>query len=325
MKAMIYTKYGSPDILELTEVEKPTPRGDEVLVKLHAVSLNSSDWEFLTAKSFIIRLLSGLLKPKYTILGSDIAGRVETVGKDVKQFQPGDEVYGDIFMRWGGFAEYVCASEDTLMKKPACMTFEEAAAMPQAGTLALQGLRDKGQVKTGQNILINGAGGGAGTFAIQIAKSYGAEVTGVDNAGKLDMMRRVGADHVIDYTKEDFTRNGKSYDLILDFAAYRSIFHNKRGLAPKGIYVFVGGSMAWAFQILCLGPLIKKIGGQEIGILSHHQNKKDMALMADLFERGTVVPIIDRCYTFSEAAKAFRYLGEGKAQGKVVITMETCS
>jgi NADPH:quinone reductase-like Zn-dependent oxidoreductase len=240
MKAIVYTKYGLPDVLQLKEVEKPIPKDDEVLIKVHAASLNSSDWEFLTGKPPYIRLW-GLLKPKYKILGSDIAGRVEAVGKNVKQFEPGDEVFGDIMYRWGGFAEYVCASEDALMLKPESMTFEEVAAVPQAATLALQGLRYKGQIQPGQRVLINGAGGSAGTFAVQLAKYFGAEVTGVDSTRKLDMMRSIGADQVIDYTQEDFTQNGQRYDLILDFKAYRSIFDCKRALSPKGIYVMTAG------------------------------------------------------------------------------------
>ncbi len=320
MKAIVNEKYGPPEILQLKEIEKPTPKDDEVLIKVHAVSINSSDWEFLTGKPLYIRMW-GLLKPKYNILGSDIAGRVEAVGRNVKQFQPGDEVFGDIMYFWGGFAEYVCARENALVLKPASMTFEEVAAVPQAATVALQGLRDKGQIQQGQKVLINGAGGGAGTFAVQIAKYFGAEVTGVDSTRKLDMMRSIGADQVIDYTQEDFTKNGQRYDLILDVVAYRSIFDYKRALSPKGIYVMTGGSMARIFQVLFLGPWISMTGSKKMGILAHKPNK-DLAFMKELFESGKVKPVIDKRYPLSKVAEAFRYFGEGHAKGKVVITLE---
>jgi len=322
MKAIVYTKYGSPDVLQLKEVEKPTPKDNEVLVKVHAASVNDWDWGLLRGKPFVNRLLFGLLKPKMQILGCDIAGQIEAVGKNVEQFQPGDEVFGDISgCGWGGFAEYVCIPENALALKSATMTFEQAAAVPQAGLLALQGLRDKGQIQPGQKVLINGAGGGAGTFAVQIAKSFGAEVTGVDSTRKLDMMRSIGADHVIDYTKEDFTKNGQCYDLILDVAAYHSIFDYKRALNPKGIYVMVGGSMARAFQLQFLGPWIAMTESKKMGILMHKPNK-DLAFMKELFEAGKVVPVIDRRYPLSEVSDALRYFGEGHAKGKVVITVE---
>src|SRR5437870_5869086 len=231
MKAIVYRKYGPPDVLRLKEVERPTPTDDEVLIKVQAVSVNRSDWEILTGSPLYARI-GGLLRPRHQILGSDIAGRVETAGRNVTLFQPGDEVFGDILGPMGGFAEYVCAREKALAIKPASMTFEEAAAIPQAAVIALQGSRDKGQVKPGQKVLINGAGGGAGTFALQLAKLYGAEVTGVDNTGKLDFMRSLGADHVIDYTREDFTSNGNQYDFILDLIAYRSAFDYARALKP---------------------------------------------------------------------------------------------
>jgi len=322
MKAIVYTKYGPPDVLQLKEVAKPTPKDNEVLVKVHAASVNDWDWGLLRGKPFVNRLLFGLLKPRIKILGVDIAGRVEAVGRNVKQFQPGNEVFGDISgCGWGGFAEYVCASENALALKPASMTFEEVAAVPQAAVLALQGLRDKGQIQPGQKVLINGAGGGAGTFAVQIAKSFGAEVTGVDSTSKLDMMRSIGADQVIDYTQEDFTKSGQRYDLILDFAAHHSIFDYKRALSPKGIYVAVGGSMARILQVLFLGLLISMTGSKKMGILSHKPNK-DLVFMKELFEAGKVVPVIDRRYTLSEVAEALRYFGEGHAKGKVVITLE---
>jgi NADPH:quinone reductase-like Zn-dependent oxidoreductase len=322
MKAIVYERYGSPDVLELKEVEKPVPKDNEILIKVYAASVNDWDWGLLRGKPFVNRLLFGLLKPKIKILGVDIAGQVEAVGGNVKKFQPGDEVFGDLSgCGWGGFAEYVCALENALSLKPASITFEEAAAVPQAAVLALQGLRDKRQIQPGQKVLINGAGGGAGTFAVQIAKSFGAEVTGVDSTSKLDMMRSIGADQVIDYTREDFTKNGQRYDLILDFAAYHSIFDYKRALSPKGIYVMVGGSSARIFQVMFLGPWISMTGSKKMGILMHKPNK-DLAFMKELFEAGKVVPIIDRRYPLNETAEALRYFGEGHAQGKVVIAVE---
>jgi len=322
MKAIVCTKYGSPDVLQLKEVEKPTPKDNEVLVKVHAASVNDWDWGLLRGTPFVNRLMFGLLKPRTGILGCDIAGRVEAVGRNVKQFQPGDEVFGDISgCGFGGFAEYVCARENALVLKPASMTFEEVAAVPQAAVLALQGLRDKGQIQPGQKVLINGAGGGAGTFAVQIAKSFGDEVTGVDSTEKLDMMRLIGADQVIDYTQEDFTKNGQRYDLILDFAAHHSIFDYKRALSPKGIYVMVGGSMARLFQVVFLGPWISMTWSKKMGLLVHKPNK-DLAFMKELFEAGKVVPVIDRRYPLTEVPEALRYFGEGHAKGKVVITLE---
>ncbi len=323
MKAIVFTKYGSPDFLELKEVEKPTPKENEVLIKVHASSINDWDWGLLRGKPFANRVMFGLLKPK-KILGCDIAGRVEAIGKNVKQFQPGDNVFGDISGgNWGGFAEYACARENEIALKPVSMSFEEAAAIPQAGALALQSVYDKAQIQSGQKVLINGAGGGAGTFAVQIAKSLGAEVTGVDSTRKLNMMRSIGADHVIDYTQEDFTKNGQCYDLIIDNAAHHSIFDYKRALSPKGIYVMLGGSTARIFQIMFLGPLISMTGSKKLGILMLKPNK-DLAFMKELFETGKVKPVIDRRYPLSEVAEALRYFGEGLAQGKVVITLEEC-
>jgi NADPH:quinone reductase-like Zn-dependent oxidoreductase len=321
MKAIVYEKYGPPDVLALKEVEKPVPKDGELLIKVHATSVNASDCEFLRGAPLYVRMW-GLLKPKIKILGSDIAGQVEAVGRKVKRFQPGDEVFGDIIYRKGGFAEYVCAPEDALALKPAGMTFEEAAAMPQAAVVALQGLRDKGHIGPGQKVLINGAGGGSGTFAVQIAKLFGAHVTGVDSAKKLEMMRSIGADRVIDYVQEDFTKNGQCYDLILDFVAYRSIFDCKRALSVKGIYVMVGGSMARILQAVILGPWISMTGRKKMGILAWKANRRDLVFMTELFEAGKVVPVIDRCYPLSEVSEALRYLGEGDAKGKLVITLE---
>ena len=321
MKAVVYTKYGSPDVLQLKEVAKPAPTDDEILIKVHAVSVNRSDWEGLRGKPLYARI-GGLLKPRHQILGSDIAGRVEMAGRNTRQFQPGDEVFGDILGRMGGFAEYVCARGRTLALKPASMTFEEVAAIPQAAVIALQGIRDKGQVQPGQKVLINGAGGGAGSFAVQLAKLYGAEVTGVDNTGKLDFMRSLGADHVIDYTREDFTKNGKQYDMILDVIAHRSVFAYKRALRPNGSCFMVGGSVATAFQILLLGPWVRRTAGKKIRLLVVQPNRKDLVFITELYEAGKVVPVIDRRYPLSEVPEALRYLGEGHARGKVIITVE---
>ncbi|MBW1822432.1 MAG: NAD(P)-dependent alcohol dehydrogenase [Deltaproteobacteria bacterium] len=323
MKAIVYTKYGSPDVLELKEVEKPAPKENEVLIKVHATSINSWDWDMLTGRPLEYRLLSGLLKPKKTkILGCDIAGRIEAVGRNIKQFHPGADVFGDLSGGfWGGFAEYGCARENELTLKPAGMTYEEAAATPQAGLLALQGLCDKREIKPGQRILINGAGGGVGTFAIQIAKSFGAEVTGVDSTGKLDMMSSLGADHVIDYTQEDFTKNGKCYDLILDVRTDRSIFDYRRALSSNGIYVTVGGRSARILQLVFLGSLISMTGSKKLTLIMHKPNK-DLNILNELFESGKVKPVLDRCFQLSETAEAFQYFGEGHFIGKVVITVE---
>src|SRR6266566_5630834 len=307
MKAIIYTKYGPPDVLQLKEVEKPTPADDEVLIKIHAVSVNRSDWEGLIGKPLYARI-GGLLKPRRHILGSDIAGQVEAVGKHNTQFQPGDEVFGEMGDYRGGFAEYVCSRGTFLAPKPAGMSFEEASAIPQAGVIALQGIRDKGQVQPGQKVLINGAGGGAGSFATQLAKLYGAEVTGVDHTSKLDFMRSLGADHVIDYTGEDFTRNGKQYDLILDVIAYRSVFAYKRALKPNGSYFAVGGSLATFFQILLLGPLIRRITGKKIGVLAVQRNRKDLLAITELCEASKVIAHIDTRYPLSEVPEALRHL-----------------
>ena len=320
MKAIVRTEYGSPDVLHLKEVAKPVPTDDQLLIKVHAASVNRSDWEALIGKPFYVRI-GGLRKPRHPILGSDIAGRVEMVGKNIRQFQPGDEVFGET-MRYGdGFAEYVCVPEKVLALKPTSMTFEEAAAIPQAAGIALQGIRDKGQVKPGQEVLINGAGGG-GTFAVQLAKLYGAEVTGVDNTGKLVVMRSIGADHVIDYTREDFTKNGKQYDLILDLVAHRSVFAYPRALRPNGSYFAVGGSIITFFQIFLLRPWIRRTTSKKIGILAVQRNRKDLEFITELCVAGKVVPVIDRRYPLTDVPEALRYLGEGHAKGKLVITME---
>lgn len=324
MKAVVYEQYGSPDVLALKEVDKPVPKDDEVLVKVHAASVNSWDWDLVRGKPYLYRLLFGLFKPRYRIIGSDIAGHVEAVGKNVKQFQPGDEVFGDISGNgFGAFAEYACAPEKLLALKSPRMTFVQAAAIPQAGVLALQGLRQHGKIQPGQKVLINGAGGGVGTFVIQMAKVWGAEVTAVDHTKKLEMLRSVGADHVIDYTKEDYTvgTQGQMYDRILDNVARRSVFSYRRVLSPQGIFMMVGGSISTIFQVLFLGGLISNLTPKKIKLLMHQPNRKDLEFIQTLVESGKVVPVIDRCYPMSQLPEALRRLGEGHALGKVIITM----
>ena len=321
MKAIVYTNFGPPeDVLELIEVEKPTPKEDEVLVKIYASSINDGDKSMVRGKPIFVRLAGfGLLKPKHMIPGGDIAGQVEAVGVNVKQFQPGDEIFGDIGeCGLGAFAEYVSVSENALTMKPVNISYEEAAAVPQYALVALQGLRDKGQIQPGQKVLINGASGGVGTFAVQIAKSYGAEVTGVCSTKNLDMVRSIGADHLVDYTQEDFTQNEQRYDLILDSAANRPISDYTRALNPKGSYVAV----AFNPSALFLGPLISMTGSKKASQLSHKPDVKDLVYMKELIEAGKVVPVIDRRYPLSEVAEAFRYFEEGHPSGKVVITVE---
>jgi NADPH:quinone reductase-like Zn-dependent oxidoreductase len=324
MKAIVYTKYGSPDVLKLEDVEKPAPKDNEVLIKIHAASANAYDWHLLKADPFLVRLMGGgLLKPKNKILGADIAGRVEEVDRNVTQFKPGDDVFGDLARcGCGGFAEYVCAHENALVLKPASMTFEQAAAVPMAAVTALQGLRDKGRIRPGQKVLINGASGGVGTFAVQIAKSFGAEVTAVCSTRNLDRARSIGADQVIDYTREDFTKNGQHYDLILAANGYHPILDYKRALSPKGNYVMTGGSMAQMFQAILLGPWISLTGSKKMGGLTAEPSQKDLVFLKELLEAGKVKPVIDRRYPLSEVPEALRYLDEGHARGKVVITLE---
>ena len=308
-------------MLRLQEVEKPTPKADEALIKVHAASINDWDWGLLQGTPLVNRLLSGLLRPKIQILGCDVAGRIEAVGANVKELRPGDEVFGDLCAcGFGAFAEYVCARESALALKPATMTFDQAAAIPQAAMLAVQGLIDKGKIHTGQKLLINGAGGGVGTFAVQIAKLYGVEVTGVDRIGKLDMLRSMGFDHVIDYTKEDFTKNGCCYDLILDVKTNRSMFAYARALCRKGVYVTVGGSMLRLLQSLLLGPWISMISKKHIRFVALKKNK-DLLYMNGLFEAGKIKPVIDGPYKLDEVPEAFRIFRKGVHKGKIVITM----
>ena len=323
MKAMVYTKYGSPDVLQFKEVAKPTPQDHEVLVHVHAASVNAADLHFLRATPFLMRLWSGLLKPKHPILGAAIAGRVEAVGRNVKQFQPGDEVFGDVSdCGRGGFAEYVCASADALALKPANVTFEQAAAVPLAAVTALQGLRTKGHIQAGQKVLIHGASGGVGTFALQLAKAFGADVTAVCSTRNVDMARSLGADQVIDYTQEDFTHNGQQYDLIVAANGNRSISEYKRALRPNGTYVMTGGSEKQVFQAMLLGPWLSMTGTKKMGNLMAKPNSKDLGFVKELLEAGKVVPVIERRYPLGETAEALRYLEAGHARGKVVITVE---
>lgn len=307
-------------MLQIKEVEKPTPKDDEVLIKIYAVSLN--DWDFgLLHGDFINRMLNGLRKPRRIILGSDIAGRIEAVGNNVTHFKIGDEVYGDLSGRWGGFAEYCCASEKALALKPVSMSFTEAAAIPQAAMLAVQGLIDKGKIQPGQKLLINGAGGGAGTFGVQIAKTFGAEVTGVDSTGKLNMLRSMGFDHVIDYTQEDFTKNGQQYDLILDAKTNRSMFAYARSLSKNGTYVTVGGSIGRLIQALFLAPWISITTKKNFRIVSLKPNK-DLIYMNTLFEEGKVIPVIDGPYQFNDFMKAFKLFEKAEHKGKIVLSIQ---
>ena len=320
MQAVVNTKYGSPDILQFMDVEKPAPKDDEVLIQVQAVSINQYDWHLLSADIPLVRLMGGgLLKPKVTVLGADVAGTVVAVGANVKQFQPGDEVFGDIGS--GGFAEYACAKEKTLVLKPTNLSFEEAAAVPMAAITALQGLRDEGQIKPGEKVLIQGASGGVGTFAVQIAKTFGGEVTAVCSTRNLEQARSLGAEHVIDYTQEDFTKSGKSYDLILAANGYHSIFDYRRALTADGVYVVAGGTLTQLMQGMLLGKWLSKPGGQQLGVLSAKISQDDLKIIKELIETGKIKPVIDRRFTLKETPEALRYLGAGHARGKVVITV----
>jgi NADPH:quinone reductase-like Zn-dependent oxidoreductase len=318
MKAIVYEKYGPPEGMRLAEVPTPIPTDEEILIKIRAVSVNRSDWENLTGRPFYGRL-GGLTRPGKHILGSDIAGQVERVGSRNNRFKVGDEVFGDILSHLGGFAEYVCVRGTNLALKPAWLSFEQAAALPQAGGIALQGIRDK--VRAGQSVLINGAGGGGGSFAIQLARLYGAEVTGVDNPEKLDFLKSLGAGHGLDYTHEDFTKNGKQYDLILDLVAYRSAFDYRRALKPNGSYYAVGGSFGTLMQILLLGSWIGRSAGKKIGILAVRPNPQDLLTLAELYRDGKLAPFIDKTYPLSQVPAAMQYLGEGHVKGKIVISV----
>lgn len=321
MKAIVYTKYGPPDVLQFKEVEKPAPKDNEILVKIYAASANPLDWHLMRALPFLARLGGGLRKPKDPRLGVDFAGRVEAVGSNVTQFQPGDEVFG---AATGAFAGYVCAAENEVALKPANLSFEQTAAIPVAATTALQGLRDTGRVHSGQRVLVNGASGGVGSFAVQIARSFGAEVTGVCSTRNLDIVLSIGADHVIDYTREDFTRNGQHYDLIYDAVGNLSVSAYRRTLNHGGACVIAGfTSVPRLFQHMIVGPLRSKIGDRKVGLMGIAKiNQKDLVYLKELVEAGKVVPLIDRRYPLCETAEAIRYLEKGHARGKVVITVD---
>lgn len=323
MQAIIYSEYGSPDVLRPADAPKPMPQGDELLVKVHATGLNAADRYSLSGKPFITRLFTGgLRRPAHTILGADVAGVVEAVGGQVTRFRPGDAVFGDLSgCGFGGLAEYVAAPERVWAAKPDGISFEQAAATPMAAVTALQGLRNKGQIKPGQKVLIYGASGGVGTFAVQIAVALGAEVTAVCSPRNADMARALGAAHVIDYTREDFARNGQRYDLILAVNGRRTMRDYRHALAPAGICVVAGGAMPQIFQTMILGPVVSATGGRKMTSLAAQPNSQDLAAVGELLQAGKIRPVIDRCYPLSEAAEAFRYLEREHARGKVVITI----
>lgn len=323
MKAIVLTRYGSPDLLQLKEVENPLPKDDEVLVKVHAAAVNDWDWSFVRGKPYLYRLMFGLFRPKMSVLGAELAGTIEATGHRATRFQPGDEVYGDISEAGlGSFAEYVCVKEEALIPKPPGMTFEQATTIPHASALALQGLVDVGKIQKNENILINGAGGGVGIIAVQIAKQFGAKLTGVDSASKLDMLKSVGFDYVIDYKKEDFTGNGQSYDLILDTKTNRSAFSYLRSLKPGGRYVTVGGHLPRLLQIFCMGGLIRRITGKSLQIVALKPNK-NLDYINTMFETSGIKSVIDGPYPLSEVPQAIQRFGEARHLGKVVITLKS--
>lgn len=323
MQAITYSTYGGPDVLEFGEVPTPTPEADEVLIAVHAASLNAADWHLMRADPPLVRLMGfGLLSPKEAILGADVAGRVESVGSSVTEFEPGDEVFGDLSeCGHGAFAEFVCAREDALALKPTSLSFEEAAAVPLAAVTALQGLRDEGEIREGQEVLITGASGGVGTFAVQIAKSFGAEVTGLCSTEKIDLVSSIGADHVIDYTREDYTEGKQQYDLILDAGGYRSVIDCRRVLKLDGHYVFVGGSNARLFQAMLLGPILSMIDDRTMGNLMASPDRDDLIEVRDIIEAGEVTPVIDERFPLEKVPEAIRYLEGGNARGKVIIAV----
>lgn len=323
MKAIVAERYGSPESLELKDVEKPTPKDNEVLIKVHASSLNAADFEIL--RGAITARFTGFRRPGQRIPGSDVSGVVEAVGSQITEFEAGDEIVGDLFYSGkGAWAEYVCAPAIVLTHKSPNMTFEQAAAYPHAAIVVIQCLRDKRPIQPGDKVLINGAGGGMGTFAIQIAKYYGAEVTGVDSAKKLELLRTLGADHVIDYTLEDFAKSGKSYDIILDTVARRSLRQVKRALNPGGLYVMVGGTRRAIFEAVTVGPLISRNDSRHLGLnlWGRAYNAEDMSILEQLFDGGHVIPAIDRIYSLAEVPEGLRYLEDGQALGKLVVKIE---
>jgi len=323
MKAIVYYQYGSPDVLKYEGIEKPTPKDNEVLIKVRAASVNPYDWHFMRGEPYFLRLMAGLSKPKETRLGVDGAGQVEAVGRDVTQFKPGDSVFGACR---GAFAEYACASERALAAKPDNVTFEQAASVPIAALTALQGLRDKGKIQPEKKVLINGAAGGVGTFAVQIAKSSGAEVTGVCSTRNLEMVRSIGADRVIDYTREDFTKSAQKYDILFDCIGNHSLSACRRILNPKGIFVGVGGSpgrwmigfFARAITVFVLAPFVS----QKFTTFMAKPSKEDLTILGDLMADGRVTPVIDKRYSLGEVPEAIRYLEKGHARGKVVISLQ---
>ena len=323
MRAIVYDKYGPPDVLELKEIDQPTVKDDDVLVRVRAASLNPYDWHFMTGLPYVARLSFGLLKPKVKGLGADLAGTVAAVGKNVTRFRPGDEVFGEVAT--GALAEYVCAPQDTTVLKPANLTFEEAAAVSMGALTALQGLRDHGRIDSGQQVLINGASGGVGTFAVQIAKSFGADVTGVCSTRNVDLVRSIGADRVVDYTREDFTQRGRCFDLMFDNVGNRSLSECRSVLKPRGIYLASFGQpenlwlgpTARLLKMMVLAPFVS----QKLMTFVAAPKAQDLLLMKELLEAGKVTPVIDRTYRLSEVPDAMRYLAEGHAQGKVVITV----
>ncbi len=327
MKAILYRQYGSYNNLHLQEVDKPTPKPGEVLVKVMASSINSWGVDKLTGHIWIIRLLSGLFKPRHHILGADIAGVVEAVGENVNNFKPGDEVYGDIAEAgFGGFAEYVVGSEKLLAKKPAMLSFVEAAALPQAGLLAVQGLRYQGDVKPGQHVLINGAGGGVGTLGLQYLKAIGATVTCVDRKEKLDFLRALGADHVIDFKATDYTNTGVQYDKILDVIAHRSAPDYIRALKTDGVFAMIGGSMGGLlFRMMAIEPLRSRYRTKKLGIMGYKTGTKELDELTRLVTDGRIKPVIDRVFPLSDTAEAFRYFMEGMFKGKIVIEVNNAN
>jgi NADPH:quinone reductase-like Zn-dependent oxidoreductase len=322
MKAIIQTAYGLPsDVLELREIEKPAPKENEVLIKVQAASITFGDLAAVKGEPWIARLSLGLKAPKIKTPGKDVAGLVEAVGADVSQFKPGDKVFGDLSeCGWGSYGEYVSVPEDVIVHMPGNLSFEEAAAVPESAVVALQGLQDKGQIQAGQKVLIYGASGGIGTFAVQIAKSFGTEVTGVCSTRNLELVKSLGADHAIDYTQEDFIQNGVQYDLILATAGYRSIFDYKRALAPGGHYVATGGEMSQIFQPMLLGPWISS-EGRKMTNLAMKPDKENLTYIKELIEAEKVLPVIDKSFRLSELSKALQYYGKGRSRGKVVVTM----
>ena len=323
MKAIVQTEYGSADVLSLAEVDQPIISGNGVLVKVQATSVHAGDWHLMRGDPFLIRFIfGGILRPKIKIIGTDVAGTIEAVGKDVLQFQPGDEVFGDLSeCGFGAFAEYVCVPAAALALKPASSSFAEAATIPVSALAALQGLRDAGRLQPGHQVLINGASGGVGSFAVQIAKAWGAEVTAVCSTKKMDMVRSIGADRVMDYTQTDVTKNGQQYDLILDVAAYRSVFAYLPILSPQGSYVLVGGSTARLFLVLLFGSLISRISRRRVQCQVSKPNQADLGVLRDLIESGKIKPLIDRHYNLSEVPTAIRRLEQGQVCGKVSISV----